>query len=65
MKNLKAPEYKVNSVPKPRHMEFTCTMEVFDDVGGHKMHIFTANVPTFHSRYRRYVLITNEFHEFC
>jgi hypothetical protein len=34
-------------------------------VGGHKMHIFTANIPTFHSRYRRYVLITNEFHEFC
>jgi hypothetical protein len=22
-------------------------------VGGHKMHIFTANLPTFHSRYRR------------
>jgi hypothetical protein len=22
-------------------------------VGGHKMHIFTANIPTFHSRYRR------------
>jgi hypothetical protein len=36
-----------------------------EDVGGHKMHIFTANIPTFHSRYRRYVLITNEFHEFC
>jgi hypothetical protein len=34
-------------------------------VGGHKMHIFTTNIPTFHSRYRRYVLITNEFHEFC
>jgi hypothetical protein len=29
------------------------------------MHIFTANIPTFHSRYRRYVLITNEFHKFC
>jgi hypothetical protein len=28
-------------------------------------HIFTSIVPTFHSRYRRYVLITNEFHEFC
>jgi hypothetical protein len=23
------------------------------DVGGHKMHIFTTNIPTFHSRYRR------------
>jgi hypothetical protein len=23
------------------------------DVGSHKMHIFTANIPTFHSRYRR------------
>jgi hypothetical protein len=22
-------------------------------VGGHKIHIFTANIPTFHSRYRR------------
>jgi hypothetical protein len=22
-------------------------------IGGHKMHIFTANIPTFHSRYRR------------
>jgi hypothetical protein len=33
--------------------------------GSHKMHIFTANIPTFHSRYRIYVLITNEFHEFC
>jgi hypothetical protein len=22
-------------------------------VGGHKMHIFTVNIPTFHSRYRR------------
>jgi hypothetical protein len=29
------------------------------------MHIFTTNIPTFHSRYRKYVLITNEFHEFC
>jgi hypothetical protein len=22
-------------------------------VGGHKMHIFTVNIPTFHGRYRR------------
>jgi hypothetical protein len=34
-------------------------------VGSYKMHIFTVNIPTFHSRYRRYVPITNEFHEFC
>jgi hypothetical protein len=34
-------------------------------IGGHKMHIFTANIHIFHSRYRRCVLITNEFHEFC
>jgi hypothetical protein len=33
-------------------------------VSGHKMHIFTANIPIFHARYRRWVLITNEFHEF-
>jgi hypothetical protein len=26
----KALEYKVKSVPWPGHMEFTCTMEVFD-----------------------------------
>jgi hypothetical protein len=32
--------------------------------GGYKMHIFATNIPTFHSSYRRYVLITNEFHEF-
>jgi hypothetical protein len=34
-------------------------------IGGHKMHIFIANITTFHARYRRLVLITNEFHEFC
>jgi hypothetical protein len=34
-------------------------------VDGHKMHIFTANIPTFHSRYRRLVPITNKFPEFC
>jgi hypothetical protein len=34
-------------------------------VGGHKMHIFIANIPTLHSRYRRYALITNKFHKFC
>jgi hypothetical protein len=29
-------------------------------VGDHKMHIFTANIPTFHSRYRsRCLLLTN------
>jgi hypothetical protein len=34
-------------------------------VGGQKMHIFTANIPIFHSRYIRFVLITNRFHVFC
>jgi hypothetical protein len=34
-------------------------------VGGYKMHIFTISIPTFHSRYRRSVLSTNEFQEFC
>jgi hypothetical protein len=38
---------------------------VWGGVGGHKMHIFTTNIPTFNARYRRYVLITNKFHEFC
>jgi hypothetical protein len=37
---------------------------VWGGVGSHKMHIFTANISTFHSRYRRLVFITNEFHEF-
>jgi hypothetical protein len=34
-------------------------------IGSHKIHIFTTKIPTFHSRYRRYVLITNELHKFC
>jgi hypothetical protein len=34
-------------------------------IGGHKKHIFIVNIPIFHSRCRRYVLITNEFHKFC
>jgi hypothetical protein len=46
--------------PPPQPAHSAC-----EPVGGHKMHIFTANIHTFHSRYRRYVLITNEFYEFC
>jgi hypothetical protein len=34
-------------------------------IGGHKTHIFTTNIPTFHARYRRLVPITNKFREFC
>jgi hypothetical protein len=34
-------------------------------IGGHKMNIFTINIPIFQSRYRRSVPITNEFREFC
>jgi hypothetical protein len=26
---------------------------VWGGVGGHKLHIFTTNIPTFHSRYTR------------
>jgi hypothetical protein len=26
---------------------------VWGGVGGHKMNVFIANIPTFHSRYRR------------
>jgi hypothetical protein len=47
---------------------FNCFLLLSDEqggVGGHKMHIFTANIATFHSRYRRKVLITKEFHKFC
>jgi hypothetical protein len=35
-----------------------------EGVGGHKMHIFIVNIHIFYLRYRIYVLITNEFHEF-
>jgi hypothetical protein len=37
----KALDYKVKSVPRPGHMEFTCTVEVFDGqevVGKHACH---------------------------
>jgi hypothetical protein len=27
----RAPEYRVECFPRPRSMEFTCTMEVFDE----------------------------------
>jgi hypothetical protein len=43
----------------------TLSVCVGGGVGGQKMHIFTTNIPKFHSRYRRYVPITNEFPEFC
>jgi hypothetical protein len=33
-------------------------------IGGHKIHIFITNIPIFHVGYTRYVLISNEFHEF-
>jgi hypothetical protein len=33
-------------------------------VDDHRMHIFTANIPTFHTIYRRYVPITNELYKF-
>jgi hypothetical protein len=33
-------------------------------IGDHKIYIFIVNIPTFHARYRRYVPITNELHEF-
>jgi hypothetical protein len=32
---------------------------------GHKTPIFTANIPKFHIRNRGWVLITDEFNEFC
>jgi hypothetical protein len=37
------------------HDEYWChhVNNHFNFVGGHKMHIFTVNIPTFHSRYRR------------
>jgi hypothetical protein len=43
----------------------TLSVCVWGSVGGHKMHIYTAKMLTFHVRYRRYVLVTNEFHKFC
>jgi hypothetical protein len=35
------------------YQRFINNFSKFAIVGGHKMHIFTTNVPTFHSRYRR------------
>jgi hypothetical protein len=35
------------------HLEAIRILLAFAVVGSHKMHIFTTNVPTFHSRYRR------------
>jgi hypothetical protein len=58
------PYRRVNR-PDVRHKEEEPSWEQEQDVGGYKMHIFTTNIPTFHSRYRRLVSITNEFHEFC
>jgi hypothetical protein len=49
---------------KAHQLELQATKDQ-EIVGGHKMHIFIVNIPIFHSRYRRYVLIINEFHEFC
>jgi hypothetical protein len=39
----------------PQPHQTTQTMLTPDElaVGGHKIHIFTTNIPTFHSRYRR------------
>jgi hypothetical protein len=50
--------------PKKERKPWCCLLEIMTAVDGHKMHIFTANIPTFHARHRRYVFITNEFHEF-
>jgi hypothetical protein len=54
-------------VPPPPLFSLRITPPLLHDiiVGSHKMHIFTTNIPTFHARYRRYMPITNEFHEFC
>jgi hypothetical protein len=46
------------------HNSPTCQSVSQGDVGCHKMHKFTVNISIFHSRYKNYVLITNEFHEF-
>jgi hypothetical protein len=53
---LAIPDWKLDDISRDFIVGF---------VGGHKIHIFTANIPIFHSKYRRYVLITNEFHKFC
>jgi hypothetical protein len=34
-------------------MSKTLSVCVGGGIGGHKMHIFTTNIPTFHSRYKR------------
>jgi hypothetical protein len=52
--------WHVGCLTRKAKLVLTCII-----VGGYKIHIFTANIPTFHSRYSRYVPVTNEFHEFC
>jgi hypothetical protein len=42
-----------------------CDGSVLGVVDGHKIYIFIVNISLFHVRYRRYVPIINEFHEFC
>jgi hypothetical protein len=56
---------RFNSFLLFRDEQYSKCVCVGGGVGSHKMHIFMANIPTFYSRYRRYALITNKFHEFC
>jgi hypothetical protein len=39
--------------PRIKQGNFGETTDMLPFVGGHKMHIFTTNISTFHARYRR------------
>jgi hypothetical protein len=43
----------INSFLLLRDEQNSMCVCVWGGVGGHKMHIFTVNIPIFHSRYRR------------
>jgi hypothetical protein len=52
--------WHVGCLTRKAKLGLTCII-----VDGYKRHIFTINIPRFHSRYKRYVPVTNDFHEFC
>jgi hypothetical protein len=47
-------QLRKHEVNNPTHdLELVIVVHALKIVGGHKMHIFAINIPTFHSRYRR------------
>jgi protein subunit release factor A len=51
---LMSPGFNSFLLPKDEQNSMcVCVCVCGGGVGGHKMHIFTANMPIFHSRYKR------------